>query len=55
MEYIYPDEFLGSLFQLNHHFRRNSHGTHSKWAYDKIFDAMLFSQCQVLISLNREW
>jgi hypothetical protein len=34
-EYICTDEFLGALFHLNRHFRRNSHGTHSKWVYDK--------------------
>jgi hypothetical protein len=36
-EYICPDEFLGALFHLNRHFRRNSHGTHSKWVYDNTF------------------
>jgi hypothetical protein len=33
-EYIRPDELLGAL--LDRHFRRNSHGTHSKWVYDKV-------------------
>jgi hypothetical protein len=36
-EYICPNKFLGALFHLNRHLRRNSYyGTHGKWVYDKI-------------------
>jgi hypothetical protein len=47
LNFLTIDEFLGALFHLNRHFRRNSHGTHNDKSKTTL--VMVFGQRPSLI------